>query len=120
MPRKRRMPGVVSAYAEEQKVAGYLLSTEHPDGRGKATFFMSFGFRVEVWEELSEALLRHARDNELVEAEETPFGVQYVVEGPLRVPDGRTPAVRSVWERRPGGGGPRLITAYPGKQRRRG
>ncbi len=117
--RKRRMPAAQSAYVEEQKVAGYLLSAEHPDGRGKATFFMSFGFRVEDWGEFSEALLRHAWENEIVEAEETPFGVQYAVEGPLRTPDGRMPVVRSVWEQRPDEEGPRLVTAYPGKERRR-
>jgi hypothetical protein len=112
------MPDAESAYVEEQKVRGYLLCTDHPDGGAKAAFFMGFGFRVEDWEELSEALLRHARQNELVEAEQTPFGVQYAVEGPLRTPDEQTPVVRSVWERQPEEKGPRLITAYPGKERR--
>ncbi|MEW6637993.1 MAG: DUF6883 domain-containing protein [Actinomycetota bacterium] len=118
MDQERRMPAAASAYVEEEKVTGYLLSLEHPDGRTKAVFFMSFGFRAEDWEKLSEALLRHARENELVDREETPFGVQYAVEGSLRTPDGRDPTVRSVWEQRRGARGPRLITAYPGKGRR--
>jgi hypothetical protein len=118
MDQERRMPGAPSAYVEEKKVTDYLLSLEHPDGHAKAVFFMSFGFRAEDWESLSEALLRHALENELVDEEETPFGVQYVVEGSLRTPDGRDPTVRSVWEERAGGRGPRLITAYPGKGRR--
>jgi len=117
--RKRKMPDAESAYVEEQKIRGYLLCTDHPDGRAKAAFFMGFGFRVEDWKEFSEALLRHARQNELVEAEQTPFGVQYAVEGPLTAPDERTPIVRSVWERGSEEERPRLITAYPGKERRR-
>lgn len=112
------LPDARFAYVEQQKVTGYLLALGHPDGHHKAVYFMSFGFRVEEWEKLSEALLRHARENGLVDEERTPFGVQYVVEGPLRTPDGRMPTIRSVWEVRPGGRRPRLITAYPVKERR--
>lgn len=113
-----RLPNVDSAYVEERKVTGYLLALGHPDGHDKAVFFARFGFRPEEWERLVEALLEHARANELVEREETRFGVQYAVDGPLRAPDGRTPSVRSVWEEKPGGRGPRLVTAYPAQKRR--
>jgi hypothetical protein len=112
------LPNVDSAYVEERKVTGYLLALGHPDGHDKAVFFARFGFRPEEWERLVEALLEHARANELVEREETRFGVQYAVDGPLRAPDGRTPSVRSVWEDKPGGRGPRLVTAYPAQKRR--
>ncbi len=112
------LPNAGLAYVEERKVRGYLLALEHPDGHGKAAFFMRFGFRLEEWERLVEALLEHARENRLVEREETPFGVQYAVEGPLRSPNGRAPPVRSVWEERPGEPGPRLVTAYPGQRKR--
>lgn len=118
MERGRRMPGASTAYVEERKVRAYLLSFEHPDGRTKAAYFASFGFRTQDWRNLAEALVRHGALGALVEKEETPFGVQYVVEGPLECPDGRTPTVRSVWQTRPGSQGPRLVTAYPGKGRR--
>lgn len=112
------LPYAGLAYVEQQKVTEYLLALGHPDGHDKAVYFMSFGFRVEEWEALSEALLRHARENELVDEERTPFGVQYVVEGPLRTPDGRMPTIRSVWEVRLGARRARLVTAYPARRRR--
>lgn len=113
-----RLPDAELAYVEEQKVTGYLLAFGHPDGHDKAVYFSGFGFRPEEWRQLADALLEHAATGELVEQEETPFGVQYAVEGPLRAPDGRWPSVRSVWEERPEGRGPRLVTAYPGSRRR--
>lgn len=113
-----RLPDPGSAYVEERKVTGYLLAFGHPDGHDKAVYFSGFGFRSGGWQLLADALTAHAATGELVETEETPFGVQYAVEGPLRAPDGRRPSVRSVWEQRPGGRGPRLVTAYPAPRRR--
>ncbi len=96
----------------------HLLSLDHPDGHGKAVFFARFGFTAAEWEELARAFVRHAYENDLVERAEALYGVQYVVEGPLKAPDGRTPLVRSVWEQRPGERGPRLVTAYPGSRKK--
>jgi hypothetical protein len=112
------LPNAEMAYVEERKITEYLLALGHPDGHDKAVFFMRFGYRPEEWERLAEALVEHARENELAEQEETLYGVQYAVDGLLRTPGGRTPLVRSVWEQKPGGAGPRLITAYPGPTRR--
>lgn len=129
MQPRRGMPGGARAYVEERKVRDYLLSREHPDGRTKAAYFESFGFRVEAWQTLAEALLRHGALGDLVETTTTPFGVQYAVVGPLECPDGRRPTVRSVWEAspddsgpgsEPGYGQPRLVTAYPGTVPRQG
>jgi hypothetical protein len=112
------LPNAEMAYVEERKITEYLLALRHPDGHDKAVFFMRFGFRPENWERLAEALVEHARENELAEREETLYGVQYAVDGPLQAPDGRSPPVRSVWEQKPGGTGPRLITPYLGPTRR--
>ena len=60
------------------------------------------------------ALLEHAGEGEVVGEEETPFGRQYVVEGALTAPDGRTPLVRAVWLEREEG--PRFVTAFPGRE----
>jgi len=65
-------------------------------------------------EGLQAALLRHAREREV---EETLFGTQYVVEGPIRTPDGRSPQVRTVRLERTEGAGPGLGTAYLSKRR---
>ncbi len=111
-----RLPNAGSAFVPEEKITRYLLDPSNPRSRGKPGFFGGFGFRHETWGELAEALLRHAGEGEVVEEEETPFGTQYVVEGPLAAPDARAPRVRAVWLEK--GEGPRFITAYPRSRRR--
>jgi hypothetical protein len=111
-----RLPMAEEAYAEEAKVAGYLLDPEHPRNGGKARFFSGFGFRAQRWHVLREALLLHARESAVTEGRETPYGIQYAVQGPLVAPDGRAPVGISVWELRTGERAPRLVTAYPGSE----
>ena len=48
-------------------------------------------------EVLASALLNHARNREVTAIVPTPFGQNYVVEGSLPTPDGRSPNVRAVW-----------------------
>ncbi len=108
-----RLPRAEAATVDERKITNYLLSVEHPYGRFKARFFTSFGFRLDAWEDLRDALLRHARDNEVVAYEVTAFGTKYVVDGPLNAPDGRVPQVRTVWFVEADDDRPRFVTVYP-------
>ena len=62
-----KLPNVQSATVPERKVTHYLLNPAHPAGGSKAWFFLRFGFNVREWRKLEEALLRHARENEVVE-----------------------------------------------------
>ena len=75
--------------------------------------FLRFGFAVIEWRQLAEALLRHARENEVVEIEETRHGTRYVVDGPLTAPDGTILNVRSAWYIDPDSDAPRFVTAHP-------
>jgi hypothetical protein len=68
---------------------------------------------VADWQRLAEALLRHARENEVVETEETPHGKRYAVDGPLTAPDGTSLKVRTAWYINPGSDAPRFVTAHP-------
>jgi hypothetical protein len=95
-----------------------LLFESHADGRGKAGFFLGYGFSVGGWHILAAALRSHALENDVIQSVDTPFGVGYVVEGTLRAPDGRRPAVRVVWFIERGEGTPRFVTAYPVHQRK--
>jgi hypothetical protein len=52
-----KLPHYEHAVVSEIKITGYLLSTKHRDGRGKAEFFMRLGFSSDVWEDLVKALL---------------------------------------------------------------
>ena len=108
-----KLPNADSALVPARKITHYLLSTSHRDGQHKAAFFQSFGFRLESWELLASALLHHARIHEVTEVVSTPFGQNYVVEGPLSAPDGRQPGVRAVWFIANNERTATLATAYP-------
>jgi hypothetical protein len=108
-----KLPNAEGALVPSRKITHYLLSPMHRDGRYKAEFFRSFGFKLEAWQELAAALLNHARQHEIVETVPTPFGQNFVIEGVLSAPDGRTPKVRSVWFLANGAENATLATAYP-------
>ena len=106
------LPNASEARVDREKVAEYLLSLSHPDGRGKAAFFMQFGFSNEEWKTLAASLREIGVSNPVTGEVESMYGRRYTVDGPLRTPDGRTPMVRTVWIVEPGMA-PRLVTAYP-------
>ena len=108
-----KLPHCDLATVPEQKITRYLLNPAHPAGGSKAAFFLRFGFTKAQWQFLAEALRRHARDNEVVEVEQTRHGTRYVVDGPLLSPAGATLNVRSAWYIDPGGDAPRFVTAHP-------
>ncbi|MBI2929524.1 MAG: hypothetical protein HYY24_27995 [Verrucomicrobia bacterium] len=108
-----KLPNAESATVPERKVTHYLLNAAHPAGRSKASFFLRFGFTVAEWQRLAEALLRHAREHEVAETEQTSHGTRYVVDGLLTAPDGTRLNVRSAWYINPGGGAPRFVSAHP-------
>ena len=108
-----RLTKVDKAQIPESKVVKYLLSSTHRAGKSKAAFFTAIGFIAERWEELAEALRRHAGENTVSEIEETVFGTRYVVDGLLMAPNDRKLKVRSVWFVDKGTDRLRFITAYP-------
>ena len=108
-----KLPNVKQAAVPSRKITHYLLSNTHRDGQHKAEFFHRFGFTIEAWEELATALLNHARQHEVVEIVPTPFGQNFVVEGALAAPAGRSPMVRAVWFIAKNAETATLATAYP-------
>ena len=106
------LPNSNRTRVDRAKIADYLLSLSHPDGRSKAEFFMRFGFKVEDWEALANALREVGISNPVTSLVESAHGTRYTVDGPLRAPDGRAPMVRTVWIV-DSGNPPRLITAHP-------
>ena len=108
-----KLPNAEAAVVERAKIEGYLLNVAHRFGASKARFFTHFGFRLEAWGQLAQALLEHGEKHELKRTRKTGFGPRYEVEGKLNCPNGRRPLVRSVWQMDQGEIAPRLITAYP-------
>ena len=107
------LPNSDQLRVDQAKIVDYLLSESN--GRGKATFFLQFGFRPEQWSVLAEALKVQARGHAVVLAVDSPWGTRYSVEGPIDTPSGRQPRprVRTVWILEVGSEQPRLITAHP-------
>lgn len=107
------LPNASSCRVDRKKIEGYLLCPTHPDGAAKAHFFRRFGFDLENWKELADALRAHGQSYEVAEVVESRHGKRYSVDGPLRSPDGRNPNVQTVWIVESGTREARLITAYP-------
>ncbi len=98
---------------DRSKIDGYLL---HPtNSRGKAAFFLAYGFAPERWEELRDALIEHAATWPVAEVVVSPYGSRYLVRGALHTPSARSPwpLVCSVWQADNNDIGARLITAFP-------
>ena len=108
-----KLPNADKATVQRRKIVDYLLNPAHPVGGSKAHFFLRFGFNAIHWQQLAEALLRHACENEVTTTEVTPHGRRFAVEGPLITPDGSRLNIRSAWYISPGDSAPRFVTALP-------
>ena len=108
-----KLPHAGEAIVAKSKIADYPLSLSHPYGRTKASFFIQHGFSATDWQRFETALKRHATEHEVTESIQTPFGVKYIVDGPLFTLAGANPIIRSIWFVEIGEEAPRLVTAYP-------
>jgi hypothetical protein len=108
-----RLPGSDKALVEERKIKAYLLNPTHPDGKAKAQFFISRGYRLQKWQRRADDLRRHGQVNEVQRSVRSPYGARYRVLGPLATPSGGTVGLVSIWIVENGTDVPRLVTAYP-------
>jgi hypothetical protein len=95
------------------KITDYLLDVRHPEGGGKARFFIGHGFAPEEPEALISAIHAHAETHEIAETQPGVYGTKTVVRCSIRTPDGRNPCILAIWIRENGCSGQRLVTAYP-------
>lgn len=109
-----KLPNGDKAIVPETKITKYLLNLESENGKSKARFFLAFGFTIETWHVMADALKQHAASHEVKEiVVRGSFGLNYVIEGTLMTPDGRNPDVRVIWAIGTGESIPRLVSAYP-------
>jgi hypothetical protein len=111
-----QLTNVAAAEVSREKIVGYLLNPEHPDGAGKATFFFAAGFRVERWDEMASAFKDLAKRVPVARSVDSPHGAKYIVDGEISTPCGQMISVRTVWIIDRGHDHPRLVTAYPLRQ----
>jgi len=57
-----KSPNAISAVVEREKVVDYLLNRAHRYGASKAEFFFKYGFLLDKWEVLAQALLEHGQN----------------------------------------------------------
>ncbi|MDZ4658466.1 MAG: hypothetical protein SH868_12885 [Bythopirellula sp.] len=106
------IPDAQRAIASREKVHGYLLNHEHPDGGSKAVWFASLGYEQDDWQTLASDLLKIAKTCLQYDTELSAHGVKYKTSGSICCPGHRSGSVITVWiveDKDP----PRLITAYP-------
>lgn len=110
-----KIPGANRAFVDAAKLKDYLLSPTHDEGRFKARFFRSLGFRQETWRDLQSIFQKVPEQFEAVEVQETAFGRMFECGFSLCAPNGQRSEILSVWILRPNEDFPRFVTAYPGK-----
>jgi Domain of unknown function (DUF6883) len=108
-----RLPHLDRAIVPEAKIVNYLLSVRHSGARAKARFLEGYGFSAQNWRVLRDAVIAHARANDITASQRTRFGTRYEIDGPLPTPDGRAPIVRVVWFVESQETVPRLVTLVP-------
>lgn len=101
------------AIVPEAKITRYLLDLTSPKGKSRAVFFRTFGFTIEQWQVMADALKQHAADYEVASTVTSDHGTRYVIEEALITPDGRNPQVRAVWMIREDETEPGFVSAYP-------
>jgi hypothetical protein len=107
------LPNLAMAIINRRKITHYLLSIDHPTGRGKAAFFFSFGFRVQEPEVLERGLIAHAKQNDVTQSIETEFGIKFIITGSIQTPIGVSPRICVVWFCPKDEKAPQLVTAFP-------
>jgi hypothetical protein len=108
-----QLPNSEQAYVEDAKLSLYVLNPSHKEGWPKGRFLMLQGFDPDDFTALRIAILKHGRENEVVEMQSTPFGVKYNVDGAMTSPNGRAVHIRTVWQIDIGQNAPRFVTLKP-------
>lgn len=102
------------------KLSAYLLSLTHPVGQSKARAPRAVGFAETNVALLEQGLQTIAREEDVVQTEESLHGVKYVVDGAVMTPLGSSMHLRTVWIIDAGQERPRFVTAYPASRQGRG
>ncbi|KOR27424.1 hypothetical protein TI05_19050 [Achromatium sp. WMS3] len=94
------------------KLSGYCLNSEHPDGRHKAKVFMSaLNLGKDDAEILKSALLKAIKENEAIPSKSNEYGQKYIIDFEMTHLR-KIARIRGAWIMRNNENFPRLITCY--------
>lgn len=85
--------------------------------RQKAPFFPPLGFRQDARESPAAALRKLAGASPAAKQMESSHGLKQVLDSKIEMPSGRSPTVRTIWIVDARVETPRLVTAYPLRNR---
>jgi len=94
-----------------QKLIGYCLNPDHSSGKHKAQVFASvLGITAQNADLLREMIEQAAKEGEVVQQDNTPFGQQFKVDWVVLHTEEIT--LRTIWEITSTNPNPRLISAF--------
>ncbi len=107
-----KLPNPERSLIPFEKLEGYSLNPNHPEGRHKAVVFQAgLGIGLKEAEELRWALRQAIITQEATPTTRNPYGQKYQVDFEM-TRSNKTATIRSIWILRNGEDFPRLITCY--------
>ena len=105
------------AIIPEDKLLRYLLLPREEDDKSKLLALA--GYTLANWKILKRDLQELARQHEISDIEESPYGTKYEVRGRLQGPNGKVLDVVAIWITLRATGETRFVTLYPDVRRER-
>jgi hypothetical protein len=107
-----KLPNPDQAFIDLNKLIGYCLNPEHPEGQHKALVFKSaLNIELNDMEILKNALLHAVKNNKAFFFESNQYGTKYTLEFEM-THQNKTATIKSAWMVRHNENFPRLITCY--------
>ncbi|MEH1815716.1 MAG: DUF6883 domain-containing protein [Nostoc sp.] len=92
-----KLPNRECAIVEIDKIAGYCLNPEHPEGKHKARVFKSaLGLNLDDAKELQVILLQAVANYDAIPGKRNPYGQKYIIDFPLNRSD-KQAIIQSIW-----------------------
>ncbi|MBL1203140.1 MAG: hypothetical protein FWK04_29735 [Nostoc sp. GBBB01] len=107
-----KLPNPERAIVEIDKIAGYCLNSEHPEGKHKARVFKSaLDLELNNAEELQTIVLQAVANYDAIPGKSNPYGQKYIIDFPVTRAN-KQAIIQSVWIVRNNEDFPRLVTCY--------
>lgn len=107
-----KLPNADNAFIDIEKLRGYCLNLQHPQGKNKARLFkLLLGLTSSDWEILHDAILEAILTEQAITGELDAFGQRFIVDFQMEGPN-QSVTVRSAWIILSKESFPRLTSCY--------